>query len=85
MSLLRMYLEPSGEEGKDFKPNVAVALNLLQEHRQKIAIAKVLPRVLNFGGMVDMAKGKAFSCRIFRQTSSKESLTLNAVNCLVKT
>ncbi|KAK2560444.1 Vam6/Vps39-like protein [Acropora cervicornis] len=40
VSLLRMYLEPSGEEGKDFKPNVAVALNLLQEHRQKIAIAK---------------------------------------------
>lgn len=42
MALLRMYLEPSGEEGKDFKPNVAVALNLLQEHRQKIAIAKAL-------------------------------------------
>lgn len=42
VSLLRMYLEPSGEEGKDFKPNVAVALNLLQEHRQKIAIAKAL-------------------------------------------
>ena len=82
MSLLRMYLEPSGEEGKDFKPNVAVALNLLQEHRQKIAIAKVLPRVLNFGGMVNMTKGKTFSCRMFRQTSSKESLT---VNCLVKT
>lgn len=82
MSLLRMYLEPSGEEGKDFKPNVAVALNLLQEHRQKIAIAKVWPRVLNFGGMVDMAKGKAFRCPMFRQTSSKESLT---VSCLVKT
>lgn len=42
VSLLRMYLEPTKVGGKkDMKPNVAVALNLLQEHRQKISTAKV--------------------------------------------
>ena len=43
MSLLRMYLEPPEISGKAVKPNIAVALNVLQEHRQKIAIAKVFP------------------------------------------
>jgi len=38
-----MYLEPTEVGGKkDMKPNVAVALNLLQEHRQKISTAKAL-------------------------------------------
>lgn len=42
VSLLRMYLEPPEISGKAVKPNIAVALNVLQEHRQKIAIAKAL-------------------------------------------
>lgn len=42
VSLLRMYLEPPDINGKEGKPNISVALNLLQEHRQKIATAKAL-------------------------------------------
>ena len=40
--LLRMYLEPTEIGGKEnIKPNIAVALNVLEEHRQKICTAKV--------------------------------------------
>ena len=42
MSLLRMYLEPPKISGKEVKPNIVVALNVLQEHRQKISTAKVV-------------------------------------------
>lgn len=43
VSLLRMYLEPTEMGGKEnMKPNIAVALNVLQEHRQKISTAKAL-------------------------------------------
>ena len=42
MSLLRMYLEPPKVGGKEnMKPNIAVALNVLEEHRQKISTAEV--------------------------------------------
>lgn len=42
VSLLRMYLEPPKVGGKEnMKPNIAVALNVLEEHRQKISTAKV--------------------------------------------
>ena len=42
VSLLRMYLEPPNVSGKEVHRNITVALNVLQEHRQKIATAKVL-------------------------------------------
>ncbi|KAL9957718.1 hypothetical protein ACROYT_G034654 [Oculina patagonica] len=43
VSLLRMYLEPQKIGDKEqMKPNIAVALNVLQEHRQKISTAKAL-------------------------------------------
>ena len=44
VSLLRMYLEPPNVSGKEVHRNITVALNVLQEHRQKIATAKVLFR-----------------------------------------
>ncbi|KAJ7340060.1 Vam6/Vps39-like protein [Desmophyllum pertusum] len=43
VSLLRMYLEPPKISGKEnMKPSIVVALNVLQEHRQKISTAKAL-------------------------------------------
>lgn len=43
VSLLRMYLAPPEISGKEnMKPNIAVALNVLQEHHLKISTAKAL-------------------------------------------
>ena len=54
VSLLRMYLEPPNVSGKEVHRNITVALNVLQEHRQKIATAKVLFHYVtlqHFGGV----------------------------------
>lgn len=42
VSLLRMYLEPPKINSKEVKPSITVALNVLQEHHQKISTAKAL-------------------------------------------
>ena len=42
-----MYLEPTEMGGKEnMKPSIAVALNVLEEHRQKISTAKVSRAVI---------------------------------------
>ena len=57
MSLLRMYLEPPEISGKEnMKPNISVALNVLQEHRQKISIAKVRVTVVVENSMAGLQR-----------------------------
>ena len=48
VSLLRMYLAPPEISGKEnMKPNIDVALHVLQEHHLKISTAKVRINVVS--------------------------------------